>query len=342
MKTSIFALLPIELVRLVLEFSAQESSQTAARLLRVSKVVNEWVHPLLYETFVLDVSTLGKFFMPQYDNGTSIIISPPKSFAPWVRNMCINFPDTEQAGPHLSFLNPGHAYVYNKQDVYDFIKACIHVSNLYLDIGLDDFRSYIDMPAAVSRFPPPSLSTTLTHLHCATWESWLFTSRFLELLPSLTHLRLDITYDTSIFRTFMPVFHRSSFVLPSLTHFAIGADSRSGGNQLRATANLARTVSMRQGMHMIVISAWYCWDSTSETIQQAFLETAEEAGAVMKEKVCILEMGGSLDGGVSVKEWENEARGKQSIWSRARKLLDVQARGRTSERQGIAMGSREL
>jgi hypothetical protein len=99
----------------------------------------------------------------------------------------------------------------------------------------------------------------------------------------------------------------------------------------------------RQRMHMVVISAWYCWNSTSGGIRKAFLNAVDDdAEVVTYEKVCILGMSGSLDGRISVKEWENEARGKKSIWSRAQELLDVQARSKETEGQGIAMGPREL
>ncbi|HEV7737052.1 MAG TPA: hypothetical protein VGO47_06725, partial [Chlamydiales bacterium] len=137
---SIFALLPTELVRLVLELSAQESTQTAARLLRVSKLVNEWIQPLLYETFILDVSTLVRFFEPQSNHNNKDIIPPSRSFAPWVRNMCINFAGTSKSlEPYLDGHNAGNA----KRDVHGLINACIHLSNLYLDVGFDDFRPYV-------------------------------------------------------------------------------------------------------------------------------------------------------------------------------------------------------
>lgn len=291
-----FALLPAEIVRLVLECAARDSSQTAARLLRVSKLVHGWIQPLFYDILIISLSTYRK----------RVLEKLPALYASWVRHICITFPADIHPSPHLPALfYPSYLHVLQRTadlggDIHRILDAAGHLSHLYIDITL---------PAAFN-------SPALTHLHCGSWEAWLCAGRHIASLASLTHLRIDVAYNAGNASSFACL-----LALTRLSHLAIALDSRNDPHELRSAAKFARAMGTR--VPLVVVSAWYCWASTSEGVRDAFRG--------MPENVCVLGMEGSPDRDMSVKEWEEEARGGKSIWSRANDVL-------RSQKENVAMG----
>lgn len=287
---SSFALLPAEMVRLVLECAARDSSQTAARLLRVSKLVHGWIQPIFYDILIISLSTYRK----------RVLEKLPAPYASCVRHVCITFPADIHPSPHLPALfYPSYLHVLRRTadlgpDIRRILDAAMHLSHLYIDITL-----------------PAAFSPTLTHLHCGSWEAWLCAGRHIASLASLTHLRIDVAYNTGNASSFACLLALTA----RLSHLAIALDSRSGPHELRSAAKFAQAM----GTHVpfVVVSAWYCWASTSEGVRDAFR-------GMPSGKVCVLGMEGSPDRDMSVKEWEEEARGGKSIWSRANDVLRSQ------------------
>ncbi|KAF8586575.1 hypothetical protein K439DRAFT_946847 [Ramaria rubella] len=286
---SIFSLLPVELVRAIFEVSARDSSHAAAQLVRVSKMVHIWVLPILYETVV--IRRREDFQLLE-----SNLASPPPgvSLQHLIRNVCLSFPPI----PAIE----GRAITL-------FLQSCAQLQSMYLN-DMDDILGTIHLPLH---------HKLLKHIHCGS-AFWLIYDvlRF----DNLTHLRVDRVYNNGSSRVFAPLIPPSK-MLPHLTHFAIGTDSRNSMPEQRGTANFLQDVLARPGMRMLVVTAWYTW--SRQIMNDAF-------ASVNDRRLCILTVPNSPDHDSSMNGWQEGVRGRQSIWDKADAVIR-QHRG-----PGIAIG----
>ncbi|TFK69460.1 hypothetical protein BDN72DRAFT_897242 [Pluteus cervinus] len=182
--------LPVELLEVIFQLTARESTGTATTLLQVSKWVRHCIEPILYETVVVN------------NHEDSILICYPPHF----KTRSINIPDFfKEYGRHILCLsidppNP-------EQEVVDALKLCPSLKNLvipgYCSAGMietiqeylpnlerlsgriEGYHAWMDSTKATYR--------QLTHLDMIGWYEWDDWSRLLTQLPSLTHLALDDT-----------------------------------------------------------------------------------------------------------------------------------------------------
>jgi len=312
MNPSVFSRLPVELVRLILEASGRDCSKSAARLLRVSRLVHSWILPIVYETLVIDITSQRSLrACRDITRGWHMRFHPgPLSFFDSLKNICLSTPNATGVASYDVFgavMAPGITRD-QQQDILCLFHDCTNISNLYIDISLDNVSRSGTLSPKLGAFGlGGNLGTSLTHLHCGSWDAWMSTSRYLADLPSLTHLRIDVAYNTGIFGSFLPLVYRTHY-LSRLSHFAVAFDSRSGPHELRGAADFADSILRRPHIKSVVLMAWYCWETTRGRLLKIF-------GDATDPRLTILEMGGCADVRESVKEWEAGVRGKGGIWN---------------------------
>jgi hypothetical protein len=297
-----FSSFPVEVVRLIFEFSATESDRTASSLVRVSKLVHGWVLPILYETIVIERPEVFLHIVTIIPSGNH------PHLAVLVRNVCISLPARFDDNLYQATVFPW--------DVDKFLRACRNIQNLYINDTYTRFRY------------PMDCHRHLRHLHCGSWDSWL-NHDFLS-FDSLTHLRVDLAYNSGIGPSWVPLLPPSTR-LPNLTHLAIGTDRRNAASELRNASNFLRRVLARKGVVMVIMTIWFCW-SESRSLTEIF-------AGVSDPRLCVLMMLDSPHGGSSVREWEDEVQGRKSIWDKANVIMKQHREGGG---QGVAMGNLEI
>ncbi|KIJ35738.1 hypothetical protein M422DRAFT_34533 [Sphaerobolus stellatus SS14] len=355
MDPTIFSLLPAEVVRLILDHSARDSSQAAARLLRVSKLVHTWVLPTFYETLVINVAARNDLqacndivsgwhtrFLnlqsrsPGYEDSSYVDkgLKDSKRYASSLKNICLTIPLNTAGIPIMasysvvSALLALHITRDQLKDVRQLIRESKQIENLYIDVALDELGMRGPQGGGMHAMMTPistsswlsmgafglgtALGESLTHLHCGSWEAWISASRYLGLLMNLTHLRVDVAYNTGILGSFLPLLSKRKKVLPLLTHFAVALDSRSGRQELKGMADFVAGILRRREVVQVVLMAWFCWETTRTGVMDVLSVVENSEG-----RLGVIDMTGCADLGRSVKEWEDEARGKRCIWDEA-------------------------
>lgn len=172
----IYHRLPVEIVRLVLEYAASQSRSTSYILIQVSKTVEEWILPFLYQTVILEstsrllsfsraISTL-KYRPGNYTKALYI----PHSQYPMIRpSFLTHFPALEHLAISSSLLN------YPSMNAYDLYPSPVSITisgslkRVTFDHPVFQHCTHLYLPDDI---PSASSFTTdlfprLTHLACA-------------------------------------------------------------------------------------------------------------------------------------------------------------------------------
>ncbi|KAF8511001.1 hypothetical protein BU17DRAFT_97599 [Hysterangium stoloniferum] len=294
--TSILSLLPVEIVREILEVSARDSGQTAARLVQVSSLVRCWILPILYETIIIEnarqcIQIWGNFLRDEARPDAVPLSS-------LVRNIGLHASRTLETREWLFgvFNDAGIPMSLAEEvTVTSLLHSFTNARNMYINTALACF----DLSS-----PGHHPLAQLTQLHCGSWDSWLGFSSNLDTFPALTHLRVDIIYNTGLSRSWTAL-QAPSRHLPNLTHLAFGMDSRCKAPELRATAVFVRDILARPGMVMVIVTAWFSWSKK---------RVVEVFSGLDDPRLFIIHDPGAPNEQSSVVEWEAQARGQKCMW----------------------------
>ena len=293
--SSIFSCFPVEIVRLIFEHSGRDSGKMASRLVGVCRLVQAWLLPVLYETLLLKWPENFHQISSTLTSGTS------NSLARHVRHVSIQV-QTVWNDESLS------------SDVAELLVVCQNLQSLYLDTMCLPLNIYV-----------PGQAPHLTHLHCGSWGAWM--THDIMAFHALTHLRVDLSYNSAIspsWRPLLPPWKK----LPRLTHLAVGCDQRTITSELHGLTSFLRGILSRPDMVMLVVTAWCCWSEVDPLVSEVFNKASDP-------RLCILMTQGRPTDASSVKEWEDAARGRQTIWNKAEMVIK---RHQDKGRPGVAVG----
>lgn len=307
--SSPFGSLPVELVRFIVEFAARADSLSASRLVRVSRAVRSWALTLLYETLVI-TSPRQCILLHQRLSSSRILAQSVKNISIRIcEEDCDPYRCTTNAFPGVETTAQGMSPGIFQFALVSLFQLCQNVSNISLTLPLDRvFRVAACYPML---FQSPTIYTTrLTELHCASWDAWVYFSNHLHLYTSLTHLRVDLVYNSGLGNSWSPILRDPNRMLPNLTHLAFAFDCRSSPSEYFYLTTFGKTLLKRERLESLVVLGWYCWDST---------KFSDALSNIKNPRLKALPFPGCLDETACFVEWNSGARGDGSVWDRALK-----------------------
>jgi len=298
-----FSCFPVEIVRLIFEHSGRDSGEMAARLVCVSNLVHTWLLPVLYETLVI------KWPRDFHQLRRNIASNPQSTLALHVRHIRLQvqtvWNDSREARAALS------------SEVVELLVECRNVRSMYLNT--------MSLPLD---YTSPDQLPHISELHCGSWAAWM--THDIMAFHSLTHLRVDLAFNFGVRASWMPLLPPSN-KLPNLTHLAIGSDQRNTTSESTGTKDFLRGILLRPKIVMLVVMAWFCWSGSDDVISKVFADPGQS-----DPRLCVLMTQGCPGELSSVKEWEDAARGRGSIWDKAESAMRLnRERGRRQVAVGI-------
>ncbi|KIK58967.1 hypothetical protein GYMLUDRAFT_245741 [Collybiopsis luxurians FD-317 M1] len=200
MRTQCNSLLPLSIIRMILENIAIEDVRGAAQLTRISHLVQHWIDPILYSNVELLRDETGRAFLRTTKTAKRRLISAT------VRSLSVCFnPRDDQYVPQILLACPAvidlTIYTVPTQDPLSMVESYItswNIQQLYSALScVRPRRLQMQLGKAARLYNPLSiLHKTFfqftTHLVVTDkWEFWTTWSGY-RLLPSLTHIAFDL------------------------------------------------------------------------------------------------------------------------------------------------------
>ncbi|CAK5276512.1 unnamed protein product [Mycena citricolor] len=188
--------MPLELLRLIFEWVAEEDFATALVLVRVSRAVQRWVEPSLYSTVQLSrPQTSGAFIRTIEGSRTK----PPMFFAAYVKSLCILF---DMPSEHMLRITSVCTGIDNLTTWFLPSQSQISAPPLSVARALAAIQPRrisvwhgITHPHPTDRYPfEGPVFSRVTHLNITNiWEDWSLW-HWEALPPTLTHISLDLSF----------------------------------------------------------------------------------------------------------------------------------------------------